>query len=354
MDNIYEEYSVILTNTTFVYAADAFILIWTFGNVFKEFQTMWFEGFLSYHSDWINSLNTILNFCFISATFIRYSFIIFEGYKVIELLSDEYMHPLQVSDCFKAIGLLLLFVKFYKLLRLTELVGRPQFLLTQAFKSSMYFFVTFLVVLISFTVCCNGLIAATYADFLRNCARFNLENSSSPVNSKIPCADRFLSRESILQMTDYQNFPNLLNILFFNIFEAKSRIVTNFPAFENPQEWTLVILYTTYAFFMNIIRLNILISLIIFAVLNACREDNSVFRFRRTMLMFMYIGGADPLPPPFNIFPSVYRITAAAKEKQKEKRNIFSSSIIPQKHASYMLIYLSRVSRKFFTLVPER
>ncbi|XP_075258028.1 uncharacterized protein LOC142350017 isoform X2 [Convolutriloba macropyga] len=103
----FEFYSETFTNTSYILFADMTTVAWTFGNVYKEFWTIWSDGASTYFSDWVNYLNFLLNICFICGLSLRYSFIINMGYTPRDLFGDEFYHPMQVSEALKALGVLL-------------------------------------------------------------------------------------------------------------------------------------------------------------------------------------------------------------------------------------------------------
>ena len=297
------------TNTTIHYMSDSITVIWIFGNLYKETLTIWSDGFIDYSSDWVNALNILLNVCFINGVALKYSFTLIHGYKPLELFAGESFHPLQVASALRAVGLLLLLFKLYKFLRVMQLVGRQQVLLSDSFQVSFRFFFLFLFIALAFSVGSNGIIWRTYRAYIRNCQKFPNGTYYHVEPVTIPCPTN-LAPGSIEELIRYQEFLEVFATFFFGMFDGSAYILGIFPSYENAQEWSLALLYSAYVFFTVIIRLNIITSLVISAVIFSSKTECKLFKFRRAVLMFHFIHGEDPLPPPFNIIPSLYRITA--------------------------------------------
>ena len=210
--------------------------------------------------------------------------------------------------------------RLYKSLRITKMVGKPQLLLGEAFNASFNFFITFFCTFTAFSVSINGMLHRTYTEYWQNCTAGNFATATE-VN--VPCSTRDYSK-SKEEMGTYQNFGKLYLDFFFAMFQSDTQLQFNFFYYENIQETIAAFLYALYAFLMIIVRLNILISLIIFAILEACKFQDKTFKFRRTMLLFMYIDNQSPIPPPLNILPSIYRITAWYQSRGIPKSEVFT------------------------------
>ena len=318
--DLYEE---TFSNSTSEYIADAVVSVWILGNVYREFLTIWSASFEDYCSDWINVLNILLNICLLSAAVLKNSFVAVNGYSPRELNSVETYHPLEVSSALRSLGLLLLFYRLYKLLRVTQIVGKQQILLVEAFKASMAFLLIFIAIAVSFSVASNGVLWRTYRDYIQSCVLLPNGSYQFSEHINIPCPTNMV-KSSVQELIDYQDFIRVFVTYFFGMFNAHAYIIEIFPSYENPQEWTAMLLYTSYVFVGVIVRLNMITSLVIFAVMSASRRELIMFKFERTKLMSQFIGHGNFMPPPFNLIPSVYRITAWIRERQMMKHKMFA------------------------------
>ena len=304
-------YQSTVTDDWFSYLTDAYISLWTFGNVVSEMVDIWSNGFRSYSSDWVNRLNFFLNFTFMLSIFLKYSYIIKQGgYYPPGLYSDNFAHPLDIAEVCRSLGMLFLIFKVFKLGRVTEVIGKPQHFLGCAFSSGAKFFAIFLCALVGFSVAQNGIIHNTYKEYFKNC----LLEKGQGVN--VQCVLRLMRPHGdelpIFNVMDgYQSLAKVWGDLLFTLFKPDNRLANMFPRFENPQEWVLMAVYTIYAFCLVVVGLNLLKSLIISAVLGALKRENEMYLFRRTMHYFNFISGQNVMPPPFNVFPSVRQIRRA-------------------------------------------
>ena len=273
----FELFKETFTNKTSVLATDIITMIWLCGNVYQESAIIWTDGVSHYFSDWVNLLNFLLNLCFLSALSLRYSFIVSRGYSPIQIFGGEIYHPLQVSSALKALGLLLLLYKLYKYLRVTQIVGRQQVLLVEAFKASLSLLIQFFIMAVAFSVASNGVIWHTYRDYIKNCEELPDGSFSTKVDVKIPCPTNLVD-SSLDELIKYQNFLKVSETYFLGIFSAQAYILDIFPSYENAQEWTGTLIYSSYVFFMIIIRLNILTSLVIFSVMNSAKTESEQFK----------------------------------------------------------------------------
>ncbi|XP_075241788.1 transient-receptor-potential-like protein [Convolutriloba macropyga] len=311
------------TNSTLYVTSDAVTLVWTFGNMYKEALLVWSEGFTEYASDWVNLLNIPLNICFLSALSLTNSFSVVRGYKPLEIYGDDVYHPLRVSSALRSIGLLLLYYKLYKFLRLTQLVGRQQVLLADSFQVCLNFMLLFIVFSLSFSIAANGIIWRTYRAYIQNCQQLPNGTFNPVVEVAIPCSNNF-DPHHITNLINNQDLLKLYERLFFVILDSKSYILGIFPSYVNPQEWTLAFMYSVYLLFTVFVRMIIMTSLVIFSVISCSRTEVKDFKFRRAVLMFQFIHGIDPLPSPFNIVPSIYRITAWSRARKAPKYKMLS------------------------------
>ncbi|XP_063717706.1 transient-receptor-potential-like protein [Symsagittifera roscoffensis] len=307
--------SVTLTNTTSNYISEGYISVFTLGNIYKELLNIWAEGIYVYSSDWVNVLNILSNWCFINGIAVKYTYVFVDGYSGIGTFGGEIAHPLQIFDAFTSVGLLLLFYKMYKLLRVTETVGRQQILLREAFIACFYFFILFFCVLFAFSVASNSIIWRSYRAYIQNCRKIDGKYETT-IPTNIPCETNLVP-SSLEELVKYQDFFQVLETFFFGMFLPSADILSLFPSYENMQEWTLAIMYGAYVFLMIIVRMNVLISLVIFAVKNTAKFEATLCKFQKAKLMYLYICGADPMPPPFNLIPSVSRISSWARSRNK-------------------------------------
>ena len=318
IDTVVEIFDATEVNGTYIYLIDAYIFMWTIGNTFKEFSIIWSDGFVAYNSDWVNCLNMQLNFYFFICLLVKYAFIIREGeFKPPRLGIHDELHPVHVSDTFRALGACFLILKMYKTLRITSAIGKPQHLMSAAFKASFNFLILFFCTLVAFSVSFNGLIHWTYFAFLKRCYLF--QDSLTNVN----CGWR-LTDINLDEMETFQDLGKLWIGHFFAMFQSDTQIQLHFPEYINAQEWIATILNTIYAFVMIVVRLNILISLIIIAVLHASKRQVNVFKFHRAQLQFMFIAGSEPIPPPLNVIPGINRITSWQKKRKQMTKKMFS------------------------------
>ena len=321
----FEFYSETFTNTSYILFADMTTVAWTFGNVYKEFWTIWSDGASTYFSDWVNYLNFLLNICFICGLSLRYSFIINMGYTPRDLFGDEFYHPMQVSEALKALGVLLVFYKLYKLLRVTQIIGRQQVLLVEALKSSLTLLLLFFIMAVSFSVASNGVLWRTYRDYIKNCKLQPDGSYSITVDINIPCPTNLVP-SSLDELVKYQNFIQVFETYFFGMFNGQAYILNIFPSYENAQEWTALVLYSFYVFFMVIVRLNMITSLVVFSVMTSTKTEAEQFKFGRANMMYLFLQGSDPLPSPFNLVPSIYRISAWKNSRRDPKSKMFSEA----------------------------
>ncbi|XP_075253058.1 transient-receptor-potential-like protein isoform X2 [Convolutriloba macropyga] len=322
----FQVYEQVMTNNSEHYITDGYIAIWTLGNIQREFQTIWADGFSAYNSDWVNSLNILLNFCFLTGTSLRYIWIASEGYQPQPLFRDETGHPLQLASSIRAFGFLLLLVKVFKLLRITEVIGQPQYLLKKAFNASFQFFLLFFCLLVACSIGANGLIWRTYRDYIKNCHKSLNGEFTTTIDVRVPCETQFASI-NLKEMDLFQNYQKVLTLFFFGMFSADAHILENFPVYENAQEWTLAILYSFYSFFTLIIRLNILISLIIFSLVENYQRANEEYKFYRTKVMMAFIDPEDAtwIPSPLNLIPTFRNVQHYIIKKAKEKKKYTTS-----------------------------
>ena len=130
---------------------------------------------------------------------------------------------------------------------------------------------------VAFSVASNGVIWHTYRDYIKNCEKLPDGSFSSKVDVKIPCTTN-LVESSLDELIEYQNFLKVSETYFLGIFSAQAYILDIFPSYENAQEWTGTLMYSSYVFFMIIIRLNILTSLVILSVMTSTRTESEQFR----------------------------------------------------------------------------
>ena len=338
-----ELFSDTLTNSTLRYTSDAFTIMWIFGNTYTEFVTIWTDGFLDYTSDWVNCLNILLNFCLISTTGLRYSFILVRGYQARELFGEEVYHPLQVSDALRSVGLLLLFYRLYKMLRVTQIIGKQQVLLAEAFKASLSLLIRFIFLTMSFSVAANGLLSGTYRSYIQSCIKQPDGSYISRVDLTIPCPTN-LVESSLNELTRYQSYFSVYVTFFYGLFDARAYIIEIFPSYENAQEWTATLLYSGFVFASVLIRLNLMTSFVILSIMSAASRNEVQFKFSRAQVMYIYILGSDPLPSPFNLIPSVNRVTAWLQTRREPKNKMLTESELLKVPKIRNLIFSAKLS----------
>ena len=350
-------YHETFTNTTSILLADMATMVWTFGNVYQEFWNIWSDGVFEYCSDWVNMLSILLNLCFVSASSLKYSFIVNKGYEPMQIFGGEIYHPLQLSAALRALGVLLLCYKMYKLLRVTQIIGRQQVLLIEALKASVSLFVFFFILAFSFSVASNGVIWRTYRDYIQNCNQLPNNSYATTVDVRIPCSTNLVP-SSLQELINYQNFIQVSQTYFFGMFRAQAYILDIFPSYENGQEWTGLFMYSGFVFFMIIVRLNLITFLVVFSVMTCTDTEAEHFKFGRANIMYMFIQGSDPLPSPFNLIPSVYRITAWKNSRNEIRSKMFTENElwkVPKLRSlikSYKLTYLREVKKSALLKTP--
>ncbi|XP_075252551.1 short transient receptor potential channel 4-like [Convolutriloba macropyga] len=318
-------YTRTFTNSSSRYAADGVVLLWIFGNTYREFVTIWTDGFSDYTSDWVNCLSILLNLCFICAVSLRYSFIAAKGYIPTQLFGDEAYHALQVSNALRSVGLLLLFYRMYKMLRVTQAIGRQQVMLIEALKAGIGIVLMFMCLALAFSVSTNGILRHTYKAYIQNCLQ-NPDGTYSPQHFiNIPCPTNLVP-SSLSELIRYQDYIHVYATFFFGMFQSSAYILDIFPSYENAQEWAGTALFSLFTFLSKIIQMNLITCLIILSIMSAARRQEIQFKFSRAQVMYLFMQGGDPLPSPFNLIPSIYRITAWRNAKREAKGKMFSEA----------------------------
>ena len=322
IDAVLGIFSITFTNNWITYLSDALIFIWTVGNILSEVRDIWALGMKLYCSDWVNRLNILLNFTFLMDMLVKYTFIIKSGgYETPGLRTEQFAHPYDFADSMRSLGFLFLLFKLFKLARMTDLIGRPQYFLGKAITAGFRFYLIVFCTLLAVTVSVNGLIHRSYAEFQQTCAQERPRRRGEGFST---CTLRQIIPSSREEMEDYQNWGKVLMEFLFTMFNPDSRLIRNFPEYITPQEWALVCLYVVYAFFLVVVGLNLLKSLIIFAVLDSLKHEDEMFLFRRTMHYFKFISGHETMPSPFNVLPSIRRISIWLRLKNEPEAQLFT------------------------------
>ena len=254
--------------------------------------------------------------------FVKYTYLINEGgYTAPGVRNQDFAHPYNFADSMRSLGVLFLLFKLFKLARMTDVIGRPQYFLGKAFSAGFRFCLLFFFILIAFSVAINGLIHRSYAEFQQRCA---YELYVLPEESFFTCIIRQYFEGTREEMRDYQNIRKVWVNFLFTLFEPDSKAINNFARFINPQEWVLVGLYVIYAFILVVVGLNLLKSLIIFAVLDSLKREDEMFLFRRTMHYFKFIAGHEIMPSPFNVLPSIRQISIWYRSRNVPEAQLFT------------------------------
>ncbi|XP_068231132.1 transient receptor potential protein-like [Palaemon carinicauda] len=292
------------------------IVVYIFGFIMHELETLWDQGLLDYVKDLWNFVDFGANFFYMNWIFLRLTALFLTQRAVWSGINPYYpremwppFDPLLLSEAMFCAANILSFLKLIHIFSINHHMGPLQIALGRMVVDIIKFFFIYTLVLFAFGCGLNNLLWY-YADMDKSKCYSLPDGSANPkYESSCYIWRRFSNLFETSQSLYWASF-GLVDLTNFELTGIKS-----FTRF-----WSML-MYGSYNVINVIVLLNLLIAMMSNSYTIIVAKCDVEWKFARSKLWMSYFEDGDEVPPPFNLIPNPHKLIKKKPVTRESFRN---------------------------------